>query len=201
MEILNENAIHLIIFFVAPGFISLKIWGLINPSRKILISESLIEAIIFSSFNYIFTIWLYLLLKKTSYVWIYYLTVLLIFPSLLPKLLKLILNTKLFKDINISLIPKSWDYFFSKNECCFMLIHLNNGGMIGGLYGTDSFASSYPEKEDIYLQEIWKIDTEGNFLEKITGSKGLLVNHDVIEYIELFNIPEGGNYERKETTH
>ena len=76
-----------------------------------------------------------------------------------------------------------------------MLIHLNNGRMIGGLYGTDSFASSYPEKEDIYLQEIWKIDTEGNFIEKITGSKGLLINHDVIEYVELFNIPEGGNNE------
>jgi hypothetical protein len=76
-----------------------------------------------------------------------------------------------------------------------MLIHLNNGKMIGGLYGTDSFASSYPEKEDLYLQEIWKIDSEGKKKKKIIGSKGLLVNHESIEFIEFFDIPEGGNNE------
>lgn len=197
MEVLNENTIRLIMLIVAPGFISLKIWGLIHPSPKLLLSaESLIEVIIFSCFNYISTIWLYLLLKETSFVWAYYLTVLII-SFLWPILLKFILNIRLLKKIKISLIPKSWDYFFSKRELCFMLIHLNNGKMIGGLYGMDSFASSYPEKEDLYLQEVWKIDSEGKFIEKILGSKGLLVNHSLIEYIELFDVTvtEGGNNE------
>jgi hypothetical protein len=175
---------------VAPGFISLKIWGLIHPSQKIVLSESLIEAIIFSSFNYIVTIWLYIGTKDSNLVWIYFITVLIIFPIIWPILLKLLLNNKLLKNKIISLIPKSWDYFFSKRECCFMLIHLNNGRIIGGLYGLDSFASSYPEKEDVYLQEIWKVDEEGKFIEKIPDTRGLLVNHDVIEYIELFRINE-----------
>ena len=93
------------------------------------------------------------------------------------------------------LVPKSWDYFFSRKECCFMLVHLNNGRVIGGLYGPGSFASSYPEKEDLYLQEVWKVDAKGKFIEKISGSKGLLVNYDVIEYIELFNTNEGESNE------
>jgi len=188
LEGITEDTILLIIRFVAPGFISMKMWGLIHPSKKILIAESLIEAIIFSSFNYFITIWLYFLLEKTQFVWVYYLSVLIIFPLLWPILLKSILRIKLLKAKTISLIPKSWDYFFSKRESCFMLIHLNNRRIIGGLYGPDSFTSSYPEKEDVYLQEIWKIDEAGRFIEKISGSKGLLVNNDVIEYIELFDI-------------
>jgi hypothetical protein len=197
LDFLTENTVQLIILFVAPGFISLKIWGLIHPSQKVLISESLIEAIIFSSFNYIATIWLYYVLNESGFLWLYFLCVLVLFPLLWPILLKGILNIKFLKRKTISLIPKSWDYFFGKRKECFMLIHLKNKRIIGGLYGADSFASSYPEKEDVYLQEIWKIDENGGFIEKIPDSKGLLVNHDAIEYIELFNyyIEEGENNE------
>jgi hypothetical protein len=74
-----------------------------------------------------------------------------------------------------------------------MLIHIKDGRIIGGLYGPDSFASSYPEKEDIYLQETWKIDGNGKFLKKIADTKGLLINPDTIEYIELFDIEEKNN--------
>ena len=190
MEFLTENSILLIILFVAPGFVSLKIWGLIYPSQKTLISESLVEAIIFSSFNYIATIWMYVLLKDTHFVWVYYVCFLLL-PFLWPIFLKAILSTKLLKEKTISPIPKSWDYFFFRRKECFMLIHLNNERIIGGLYGAESFASSYPEEEDVYLQEVWKIDEEGRFMERIPGAKGLLVNHDDIEYIELFDTNGG----------
>jgi len=95
LEFLTENTILLIILFVVPGFISLKIWGLIHPSKKILISESLIEAIIFSSFNYFITIWLYYIIKETNFIWLYYVGVLLIFPFLWPLLLKLVFTGSL----------------------------------------------------------------------------------------------------------
>jgi hypothetical protein len=180
---------------VAPGFISLKVWGLIHPSQKTQISESLIEAIIFSSFNYTATIGLFFLVKDTRLVWIYFVVVMIICPVLWPIFLKIILNCTFLKKRTISLIPKSWDYYFGKRGCCFMLIHLNKGRIIGGLYGIDSFASSYPEKEDIYLQEVWKVDEEGRFIEKIPGSKGLLVNGEAIEYIELFDANEGESNE------
>jgi hypothetical protein len=188
LEYLTENNLQLLLLFVAPGFISLKIWGLIHPSQKIILSESLIEAIIFSSFNYIVTIWLYFITKNTDLIWIYFIIALIIFPIIWPILFKRLLNTRLLKNKTISLIPKSWDYFFSKRKYCFMLIHLNSDRVIGGLYGFDSFTSSYPEKEDVYLQEVWKVDKEGKFIEKVPDTKGLLINNDVIEYIELFEI-------------
>jgi len=193
LEFLTENTPVLIIVWVAPGFISLKIWSLVHPSQKIRISESIIEAIIFSGFTYIATIWLFFLIRDISFIWVYFLAVLIV-SVLCPILLKNILGSKFLKQKTISLIPKSWDYFFWKKKCCFMLVHVEKGRVIGGLYGPDSFASSYPEKEDIYLQEVWKIDEKGKFLERIPGSKGLLVNSDVIEYIEFFDI-QGENNE------
>lgn len=191
MEILNENIIRLIILFVAPGFISLKIWGLISPTQKTKLSDSLIEAVIFSSFNYIITAWLYDILREFVFVWIvwvYYLLVIVILPILWPILLKAVLNIKFIKEKIISPIPKSWDYYFIKRGPCFMLIHLNDGELLGGLYGLGSFASSYPEEEDLYLQEVWEIDEDGSFIKKMTDTKGLLINHSAIKYIEFFDI-------------
>jgi hypothetical protein len=63
-----------------------------------------------------------------------------------------------------------------------------DGEMIGGLFNGKSFASSYPEKEDIYLEELWKIDEDGKFKEKVKSTNGLLVNFEEIKYIEFFKL-------------
>jgi hypothetical protein len=194
MEYLTENNLQMIILYVAPGFISLKIWALIQPSRKTALSESIMEAIVFSSFNYIATAWVFFLLRLAGITWLYYLIyfiVLIVCPVMWPVLLRRLLTSKVLRNKIISPIPKAWDYFFSKRDRCFILVHLNNERIIGGFYGLDSFASSYPEKEDLYLEEVWKVDSAGKILDKITDTKGLLINHDVIEYIELFDIREG----------
>ena len=125
MEFLTNDNIQLFILFVIPGFISLKIWGLIHPSHKLVLSESLLEALAFSCFNYIGTYWLYSIFLKIELVWVYFLLALFIFPLFWPRLLKLILTSRTIKKRIISITPKSWDYFFNKRECCFMLIHIN----------------------------------------------------------------------------
>jgi hypothetical protein len=125
MDLLANNTFGLFVVIVAPGFISMKIWGLIK--KKI-----------------------------------------------------------------INPIPKAWDVFFRKQQPCFMMVHLKNGQIIGGLYAYASAASSYPEKEDLYLQELWELDDEGRFEKPIDGTMGLLVNNDSVDYIELFQYKEEG---------
>ena len=71
-----------------------------------------------------------------------------------------------------------------------MLIHLKNEKLIGGLYYSKSFASSYPEKQDLYIEEVWKINDNGEFQERIKGTKGILINYEIIEYIEFFTMEE-----------
>jgi hypothetical protein len=67
-----------------------------------------------------------------------------------------------------------------------MLIHLKDGQIIGGLYAYESAASSYPESEDLYLQEVWEIDNKGKFTKPIEGTMGLLVSYNTVDFIELF---------------
>lgn len=85
-------------------------------------------------------------------------------------------------------IPTPWDYFFdNQGMACFVLCHLKSGRLIGGLYGTKSYTSEYPEPQQIYLEELWKITPEGQFLEKIPGTLGAIIRFDECSMIELLS--------------
>jgi hypothetical protein len=176
--------------------VSLKIWGLVQPSQRISFADSLYEAIFFGCINYFaVVIWLPGVLIKLNQVLSIpsYIISLLIVPILLPLLWQKMLYSKFLKGKIINLIPKGWDYFFRNAVSCLMLIHLKNGELIGGLYHTASLASSYPEKEDIYLQEIWELDDTGKFKKPIDNTLGLLINYESGDYIELFKFTEQGD--------
>lgn len=56
------------------------------------------------------------------------------------------------------LIPKAWDHFFrNRRKACWVLVHLKGGGLVGGVFSKNSFASSYPDPEDLYLEEVWQV--------------------------------------------
>ncbi len=200
-DILNLNKIQLILIFIIPGFISYKIWTLIIPSRQSLIKDIVIDIMCYSSINFALLIWLIditsdaaLALKYLVYIIIFFLA-----PILWPILWSLILKSKFLRGKTIHPTPKAWDYYFSLGKPCFMLIHLNSGKLIGGLYYEESFASSYPENKDLYLKEVWKIDENGAFLEKVEDTAGLLISYDMIEYIELFDpYPKEGDEDGKD---
>jgi hypothetical protein len=194
MDFLANNNIGIFIVIVAPGFISLKIWKLIHPSRYISFADSLYEAFFYGVFNYfVIVVWFPSLITSinTTLGIIAYVISLVIMPVLLPFVWKWILKRKFIKNITINPIPRAWDNFFIRGIPCFMLIHLKDGQIIGGLYAYESAASSYPEEEDLYLQEVWEIDNNGKFIKPIEGTMGLLVNYNTVDYIELFKA-EGG---------
>lgn len=179
--------IELLLFFVAPGFVSLKVWGILNSSPRLKLSESLLEAVVYSSFNFLVLIGFYNPLRSVHPVFAYA-VVFILGPVLWPILVYLIVTR--VRIIKTRITPTSWDHYFNLGEDCFVLIHLKaNDEMIGGLFsGSKSFASSYPEKEDLYLEELWKIDESGIFLEKVEGTNGLLISFEEIKYIEFFKL-------------
>jgi hypothetical protein len=182
-ELTKEN-IEMLILFVAPGFISLKVWGLIHSNLRFRISESLIEAVIYSSWNAVFFLGLFEVLNKINPI-LAYAVVFICLPVIWPILFNLVAKIPYFR---ARLTPTSWDHVFNEREDCFILLHLKNGQMLGGLYSGNSFASSYPEKEDLYLSQLWKIDEEGAFREPIKNSGGLLVNFEEVSFIEIFKL-------------
>ncbi|GHV31243.1 hypothetical protein AGMMS4952_19580 [Spirochaetia bacterium] len=189
MDILIENNFGLFVLIVAPGFLSLKVWGLIKPSRHLSFSDSLYEAIFYGVFNYFIVVqWFPQFISSICKPLepVAYIISIVIIPFLLPIIWNKVLSIKFVKNKTINPIPKAWDTFFMKRKRCFMPVHLKNEMIVGGLYGYNSSASSYPEEEDIYLEQIWEIDEKGAFVQPVEGTMGLLVHHDSIDYIELF---------------
>ena len=65
-------------------------------------------------------------------------------------------------------------------------VHLRNGGVVGGKYDSNSYASSYPAKEQIYIEELWLLDEKRNFVSRIDRTKGSIVLGEDILAVEFF---------------
>ena len=62
--------------------------------------------------------------------------------------------------------------------------------MVGGYYGQNSYATSYPNNGDLYLETVYAVDDNGKFGDVIENSNGLLICKDKYTYIETFNVPQ-----------
>ena len=80
----------------------------------------------------------------------------------------------------------AWDYYFGRGVPCWILFRLKNGKSIGGFYGPNSFASSYPHGRDIYVEQTWVVDETGHFVAAVPDSAGALVSFDECELVEFF---------------
>ncbi len=193
MNPFSSETLRLILLFFVPGFISMKVYDLLIPSDKPDFSKSLLEAVSFSCVNFAMTYWAIVAIHSNNFQnnnpFCYYISSILILfvtPILWPLIYLKILSFSFFKNRTIHPIPKPWDYVFSQQKPYWVIVHLKDGRRIGGLYGANSFASSYPANEQIYLEEVWKLDETGKFIERIDRSGGILLSKEDFEAIELF---------------
>lgn len=194
MDIWELDKLELFLVFFIPGFISVKVYDLLVPRERRDFSKSLYEIMGYSALNFAALSWLIILtLSESFYIdhkfW-YFLSlffVMFVAPTLWPFVfLKLSTWTPIAKYI-IHPFGKPWDFVFSKNKGFWVIVHLTNGEKIGGLLSTNSFVSSYPYEEEIYLEKVWKLDEEGKrFIEPIERSKGIIILEKEISRVELF---------------
>lgn len=193
MEIFETNKIVLFIIFFIPGFISMKAYHLMIASEKINFSESIGEAIAFSSINYAALSWLIILIDKfdlmNKHFSLFVLSVIFIIfiaPIFWTIIFVWLSKSKKLRKYILSPIKNPWDYYFEKKKSCWVIINLKNGEKIGGVYSDNSFSSAYPHKEQIYLEELWDIDSKGNFLKKVSRTDGVIIIGDEIKSIEFY---------------
>ncbi|KFK96603.1 MULTISPECIES: DUF6338 family protein [unclassified Serratia (in: enterobacteria)] len=195
MEILDLNKILIFMFFVIPGFISLKVYAVLIPSVNKTSSEQMIDAVAYSCINY--AVWglPFFYFYINGYVdsgsiifYVYGFFLLFVFPSLNPG--GLILLRKW--DFVAKRLPhptgKPWDYFFSLRLNCWVVVTLNDGSKIGGAYRGDAFASSAPEPEQIYLSEHWVVNGDGGFERSREDTLGILILSSDIRTVEFFKM-------------
>lgn len=191
MELLEVDKIVLFIIFIVPGFITMKTYNLVSPSSTTT-SKDVIDAISYSCINY--AIWLvpliYLYKSKVQNESFFLYSVALFFivfvsPIAIAVFWRKIREFNFFQKFAPHPTGKPWDEYFSKKKTCWVIVNMNDGKKIGGSYGINSFASSYPYEEQIYIDEEWIINEEGSFDRRVEQTNGIIIflkNADSIEF-------------------
>jgi hypothetical protein len=193
MDIWNADKLALFLVFVLPGFISMKVYDLMVPGEPRDASKSLFEAISFSTLNFAALFWLIALIQSDDFYRkhfiLYALSIVLIMvvvPACWPfAFLKLSSWRPIARHL-VHPIRKPWDYVFGKREPFWVIVHLHNGQRIGGRFDVQSFASSDPADEQIYLEAVWVLDEQGRFLRPVERSRGIIIMKDEIRAVEFF---------------
>jgi Family of unknown function (DUF6338) len=200
MEALSPANLLLFLAFVMPGFLSMRVYGLLHPIEKISLKENVLEAIAFSIANFAIMSWAIFRLidadgfAASSFNW--YVLILLVFfvaPITWPVLLHVSLRALAKHGMILQRYATAWDDVFLRREPYWVVVHLKDGRRLGGRYGGKSYATLYPNPGHLYLEELWRLDDHAAFLERIPGSKGLILRPDDYHLIELFGASSNGD--------
>ncbi|AIV05950.1 hypothetical protein HYO55_15030 [Vibrio parahaemolyticus] len=199
MSIWDIDKLQLFIMFVIPGFISIKTYELLYPSQLRDSSKQIVDAITYSCINYAILYWFIDAIESQTgegsfkavhpnlYL-LFYVFVLLVFPVILAFLWKALRESETFKANLHHPTQKPWDYFFSQGKCFWVKVTLKDGSVIGGYYGENSFASSAPAEEQLYLEQTWKLNENGGFERKVNATAGVIILTSEISHIEFRDV-------------
>lgn len=193
---LDITTAGLFLLLIFPGLISTTVYRLLMPARALDWGNAVIQGLFYSAVNFVLALpilyWLVIghdpIREGGRYVAAAML-VLFVTPVLWPLVLRWIFKSKsVAQRIQIP-YPTAWDAFFDQREPAFMLIHLSSGRLLGGYWGGNSYAGSFPNDGDIYLEAVYNIDEVGKFGQPIPDTRGVLLRKDQYAYIELFGVP------------
>ena len=71
-----------------------------------------------------------------------------------------------------------------------MRFRRKEGKDLGGYFGKNSYAASSPNAQQIDVEEVWRLDEDGKFIERIEGSEEAIVNSEDCELIQFFETRE-----------
>lgn len=188
-----------IVALFLPGFVSLKVDRLIQPGRETKASEFVVDALAYSLLNAAVFAWA---IRRTSaelaaaqpnYVLVWFLGILICVagPILWPILFRLAQRFGAKQGWFLGPHRFAWDNYFSRRQPCWIIAHLKGGSLIGGYFGASSYATVEPESGHIYLEELWRLDEDGAFVEAIPASMGALLRPGDYEWIEIFRDDNG----------
>ncbi len=181
-------------FFVLPGAISLYFFDLLVAHKDRLLKERVLEAICFSLLNFVICFWPIQFLFRNGFVdatplwaWLVALATLVVAPAIWPFVAHRVLRFAERKKLISPQSRTAWDDFFDSHpEGVWVQAFLTDGNVVGGVFGQESFASSYPEPGHIYIQELWEIDPQGHFVKPEIGDPGILLRPADYRYVKVF---------------
>lgn len=196
MTIENLNVVFYTCIFLVPGYIIKSILSKIIPTQKqndqkyffSCLLYSMVNAAVFSGFYQLINTF-----KSSADLeyWILHVVISVLGAVCIGFVLaylhrKDVLNKILPRDeLNtFSSIPSAWDYCFSKQESHYVIVTLNDGSIIYGLYSVNSFSSSESDERDLFVEKVYKRSLCGKWIldEKCNG---ILISKNAIRTIEF----------------
>lgn len=191
-KLLFEHFVLLLVF-VLPGFVSVKVYHSIIPIDIRKPAQSIVELVFYGALN--LGIILPFVILVRSYILdtpILFAVVaafgLLIVPTAIGFGFAHFRRSRLMNRLGLlHPIPVAWDYYFDKRKPAFVLFSLKSGEMVGGYYGPDSFASSFPNREDIYIEKVCRLNVNnGQIVGFVPDSDGMLIRREDCDAIQFF---------------
>lgn len=66
--------------------------------------------------------------------------------------------------------PTARDHHFRKERAYWIWLTFKNGQVMAGLFGANSFASSFPQRQDLFVEKLLSLDEDGNVVGWKDGS-------------------------------
>jgi hypothetical protein len=195
------KSIALFFILFVPGFISMKVYDMLVPREERDYAKTIYAIIAYSVFNLALIYPLLGIIQK--HIWAWYLCIFAL-PVLTAYLFFKVITSgwlnRLTKEVQEPILTP-WDWVFRKKKPYWVIVRLKDGSRIGGVYSEGSYASKYPAKEQIYLEKVYTLDDNDDFVEMIPGSAGMIIFGEEILAVELYSSVESedGSNEQEET--
>lgn len=189
---------QLIILFVVPGLIALFVRSRFIAGRSPSVKENTLIFVVLSLFYYSLTILFIEPALSVRNPWVLYASIwillILVGPAIFGFVLGIAAQREWFSRLAnsvgfavVHIIPAAWDWRFSTipGEGMFVMVTLNSGERVAGLFAKSSFASSYAAERDLYIEEEYTVTDQGNW-EVRPERVGVLISAKEIRYIEFW---------------
>jgi Family of unknown function (DUF6338) len=200
MPALDLQTLVLFIYFVVPGFVMVKAFDLIVPTERRSFGDSIVEVISYSFIVLVIWIWplIGILSLEGNIHPVSYYGLLFVTTILIAFVTPAFLAWRFYKSRTVGFLrgktphpaPTSWDWFFEQGKIYWVRFHLKDGEKLGGYYGANSFATSFPNTQQVYVEELWRLDEEGTIVQQVTGTRGAIINKEDCELIEFLEVQE-----------
>ncbi|MBS2936853.1 hypothetical protein KDN32_03735 [Nocardioides sp. J2M5] len=84
--------------------------------------------------------------------------------------------------------PSAWDVAFQGARVGFVRARMADGTWVAGYYGPNSYASSHPDPQNLFLELAFAVDSTGKIGEPIVGSAGVVIDCRNALVVELLKI-------------
>lgn len=207
MSLSTPDTVVLALLFIVPGFVCSTVISMLVPRRAASSQARLIEYFTWSCLNFaligpIAIPVLYGLSEDRIETW--HLPLLgiglFIFLLALPAGLGLLagwLSQKqyialLLQKLGFSTIhpiPNAWDFQFSRELPCWMIVTLIDNQTVYGFFYENSFAGEAQDNRDLYLEKVYRLGDNEQWV-AVQSSAGIWINESQIKAIEFIEYGE-----------